>query len=118
MLSKDIAAVDENIKLTATATGGKPPTVINSTTQKDGDPAEVLIRNYSTTRTATFAPDAPGTYVVHLEITDNDKGTDSFDTSKTLNLTSPVLMNCFSAGIKSTLALQSPKRRCKMRSRN
>lgn len=78
--------VDENIKLTATATGGKTPYRYKFYYTKDGDPAEVLIRNYSTTRTASFAPDAPGNYEVYLEITDNDKGTAPFVTSETLTV--------------------------------
>jgi len=85
-ISKTTATVNESIKLTATAAGGKSPYRYKFYYKKDGAPEEVLIRNYSTTRTASFAPDAAGTYEIYLEITDNDKGTAPIVKSETLTV--------------------------------
>lgn len=73
-ISETIANVDDTIKLTATAAGGKSPYRYKFYFKKDGG-AEELIRNYSTTRTTNFKPQAAGNYTVYVEITDNDKNT-------------------------------------------
>lgn len=71
---KDTPVVNDTIKLTAVAAGGKSPYRYKFYYTKDGGAAE-LIRNYSTTRTADFKPQEAGTYKVYVEITDNDKNT-------------------------------------------
>lgn len=73
-LSKTAVAINETIRITATAADGKAPYRYKFYFKKDGG-AEQLIRNYSTTRTVDFKPQEAGTYKVYIEITDNDKNT-------------------------------------------
>ncbi|WKY47890.1 triple tyrosine motif-containing protein [Eubacteriaceae bacterium ES3] len=69
------------LRLTASAIGGKSPYQYEFYAYHDSSADEILIQAYSSSKTASYTPEEPGTYTFHVRI--KDSGVDTENSTST-----------------------------------